>query len=973
MKHNKILSILMASICLTAFLSLTTVAARPLQPNPDGVWPVGAIWGTVLHYENTDATKVSEAWFGAKTGADYSSDAAALPGTDWLQVTLWNYGTSLGEDYYVKTSAASYSWYVKMERGGTGPQGGTISSKMDNVDDDFIPQEYSVVLENSSVGIFVNLRNPSSAGSDNVITGLPKNATLTIENAVNMSISPGSITGATYQVVTYTVTINNTGSRADSYTLSATDTLGATIGFAPNPVSVSASSSNTSTMSVTLKTGVDNITVKAAGTYATAYAKCTATGMPIGLQITPLKENGWTGDHLFETITVTNLGATNDNFIIEITDPLMWTVPWDNAGYLSGLTDPIISELIEGTGNNKALEIYNPTSSPIDLSLYQLCLYSNGGCEDNSNGLGGGYPAISDSDHQLTGMLAPYKTYVIVDNLAVPGLLAYANLIDNTAYVAGQKVNPPIDNTWIPGSARNKVTAFNGDDGTVLRKIADNSIVDSIGWWKVRPTNASWAGWTLDQTDVRKDNIKVGDTNFTDNDWAPDNANSNFGNNWTAYSTNTYKFLGWHDALGDYNKVIQLGAGENWTGQIQVVVGGTPCTTDNITLKVTSENDPTKSANATCQAHHAVAGVDVTINPLSKSGTGDTTFTVTVKNTGDNLPDNYKLENSGTENWALSLDNVVLGPIPVGENRTTTLHVYIENNPGITDNVTVKATSVHDNTVSGENSCQAIGPVRGVSVSISPSSKSGANGATLTYTVTVNNTGNVSDNYILTDNDSAGWSPSLLKTSIEVAPGTSDNTTTLSVTIPSDAIGGTVDNIKVTATSQTDNTVSGSGNCTAQVTTVPTTPVVSVSVSVSVSPSEASAVPGKGLSYTITVMNTGSARDTFDLSVSGGTGWSQSISPSSITLDASASGGATLTVTVPSWAVAGATTTITVTATSRADPTISSSASCKATATAPTTGPGLTPTPTGASWVIILVIAGAIVAIIVILLVIIFI
>jgi len=103
-----------------------------------------------------------------------------------------------------------------------------------------------------------------------------------------------------------------------------------------------------------------------------------------------------------------------------------------------------------------------------------------------------------------------------------------------------------------------------------------------------------------------------------------------------------------------------------------------------------------------------------------------------------------------------------------------------------------------------------------VSVSISPSYENGPNNATLTYTVTVNNTGDVSDNYILTYNDNAGWSPSLSKTSIVVAPGASDNTTTLSVTIPSDAIGGTVDNIKVTATSQTDNTVSGSSGCTAQ-------------------------------------------------------------------------------------------------------------------------------------------------------------
>ena len=37
-----------------------------------------------------------------------------------------------------------------------------------------------------------------------------------------------------------------------------------------------------------------------------------------------------------------------------------------------------ISEYVEGSGNNKALEIYNPTSQDIDLALYMIIRYSNG-------------------------------------------------------------------------------------------------------------------------------------------------------------------------------------------------------------------------------------------------------------------------------------------------------------------------------------------------------------------------------------------------------------------------------------------------------------------------------------------------------------------------------------------------------------------------------------------------------------------
>ena len=37
-----------------------------------------------------------------------------------------------------------------------------------------------------------------------------------------------------------------------------------------------------------------------------------------------------------------------------------------------------ISEYIEGSSNNKCIEIYNPTDAAVDLSSYQLAFYFNG-------------------------------------------------------------------------------------------------------------------------------------------------------------------------------------------------------------------------------------------------------------------------------------------------------------------------------------------------------------------------------------------------------------------------------------------------------------------------------------------------------------------------------------------------------------------------------------------------------------------
>jgi hypothetical protein len=113
--------------------------------------------------------------------------------------------------------------------------------------------------------------------------------------------------------------------------------------------------------------------------------------------------------------------------------------------------------------------------------------------------------------------------------------------------------------------------------------------------------------------------------------------------------------------------------------------------------------------------------------------------------------------------------------------------------------------------------------LRSVSVSIWPLTQSGTNEATLAYAVTIANTGNVSDTYNLENTDTAGWTTmSLSSTSVGPLPpfGSSDNTTTLSVTIPSNATGGTIDNITVTATSQGNGSVMTSASCTAVVTIV---------------------------------------------------------------------------------------------------------------------------------------------------------
>ena len=365
--------------------------------------------------------------------------------------------------------------------------------------------------------------------------------------------------------------------------------------------------------------------------------------------------------------------------------------------------------------------------------------------------------------------------------------------------------------------------------------------------------------------------------------------------------------------------------GENRAATLNVMIpeNALGSTRDNITVRATGTG---VENSASCTAHAAIVrGVKLSISPTYQENLpgGTLSYVITVFNTG-NVEDNYALENADNEGWTLTLNNTLL-TIPPWENRTTTLAVIIPENavPCTEDNITVTATSTENAEVSAENSCIAhVKVLRGVSVSISPSYQSDVPGATLNYTVTVTNTGNVEDRYNLTISDNAvpSWNPTVSPTSLTIAAGGSD-TATLSVTLPESVVACTEDNITVTATSTENAEVSAENNCIAHALAVR-------GVTVSISPTYQENLPGGGLTYNVIVTNTGNIVDNYALAVSDNENWGPTISPTSLALAPGASDNAVLSVIIPDNAAICTRDNITVIATSTENAEVSAENNC---------------------------------------------
>jgi len=170
-----------------------------------------------------------------------------------------------------------------------------------------------------------------------------------------------------------------------------------------------------------------------------------------------------------------------------------------NTSVFSQCNELFISEYIEGSGNNKAIEIYNPTPDSIELLKYAIRRYSNGAVDYTA----GGSTSLGTSQ---TRFIRSLGTFVLVNGQTTsttnspscdPELQALGNQLDGS-YPAP--------------------TYMNGNDAIVLTK--SDVIVDIFGktgedpgtaWSTEFPYTANAGTWiTKDHTMIRKSSVQTG-------------------------------------------------------------------------------------------------------------------------------------------------------------------------------------------------------------------------------------------------------------------------------------------------------------------------------------------------------------------------------------------------------------------------------------------------------------------------------
>jgi hypothetical protein len=230
--------------------------------------------------------------------------------------------------------------------------------------------------------------------------------------------------------------------------------------------------SNSGTVALTIQnTGTADLTISSLALSGSSdYSLNSPPALPFTIvagasQVINIDFNPTSGGTITGALTIGNNDSDEGSCVVNLTGVGIVPVP---------CSDLFFSEYVEGSSNNKYLEIYNPTNTSINLANYQVRLYSNGS-------------GTVSNTVTLDGTLTPGGVYIMAHNLAT----IYSGTIN---------------------SSNSSVMTFNGDDAIELFNTVTSSTIDIIGRIGEDP-GAAWTGGGLsteNRTLIRNATVTTG-------------------------------------------------------------------------------------------------------------------------------------------------------------------------------------------------------------------------------------------------------------------------------------------------------------------------------------------------------------------------------------------------------------------------------------------------------------------------------
>ncbi len=257
-------------------------------------------------------------------------------------------------------------------------------------------------------------------------------------------------------------------------------------------------------------------------------------------------------------------------------------------------TSLFISEYIEGSSNNKCIEIFNGTGAAVNLSGYSLRYYFNGSTS-------------AGTVINLSGTVANGDVFVVCSSLAGGAFTSQADLLSASSF-------------------------YNGNDAIELRN--GTTAIDIIGRIGQDPGTA-WTGGglsTVDRTLVRNAGISAGNT-----------ANAigfpSLVSEWTGFAVDNSANLGGHSFTGGNNVVLTVtdvnGNSSTCSASVTVQDNVAPVALcQSVTINLASSGSQTVAASSINNGSSDACGIaSTTLNPNTFTcddlGVNNVTLTVT--------------------------------------------------------------------------------------------------------------------------------------------------------------------------------------------------------------------------------------------------------------------------------------------------------------------------------------------------------